>query len=41
LLKVVGEDHFRYDQELDWSGETIGSLAEVLGLVDDSGPLDC
>jgi putative hydrolase of the HAD superfamily len=40
LLKVVGEDHFRYDQELDWSGETVGSLAEVLGLVDSSGLLE-
>ena len=40
LLKVVGEDHFRYDAELDWGGETVGSLAEVLSLVDASGLLD-
>jgi putative hydrolase of the HAD superfamily len=40
LLDVVGEDHFRYDQELDWSGESVASLADVLGLVDDSGLLD-
>jgi putative hydrolase of the HAD superfamily len=41
LLKVAGEDHFRYDQELNWDGETVGSLSEVLSLVDASGLLDC
>jgi putative hydrolase of the HAD superfamily len=40
LLKVVGEDHFRYDAELDWSGESVGSLGEVLSLVDASGLLE-
>ncbi len=36
LLDVVGEDHFRYDQELDWSGESVASLSEVVSLVDAS-----
>jgi putative hydrolase of the HAD superfamily len=40
LLDVVGEDHFRYDHELDWSGESIASLSDVLTLVDAAGPLD-
>jgi putative hydrolase of the HAD superfamily len=40
LLDVAGEDHFRYDHELDWNGESVASLADVLRLVDDSGLLN-
>ena len=37
-LKIEGENHFRYDREVDWRGESISDLAQVLELVD--RPLD-
>jgi putative hydrolase of the HAD superfamily len=34
LLRVAGEEYFRYDQEASWSGQTIEHLGQVLTLLD-------
>jgi putative hydrolase of the HAD superfamily len=33
LLRVPEEDHFRYDEEPDWAGDTIEDLGQVLTLL--------
>jgi len=33
LLRVPGEHHFRYDEEVGWQGETIEDLSSVLDLL--------
>ena len=38
LLRIEGEHHARYDEEIGWQGETITDLADVLRLTDEELP---